>query len=93
MEPIMRAYIAIVALAVIIAMCVIAFEASTQDETYADLDCTGNCSEHEAGYKWAEQHSIDDEDYCPVGPSQSFQEGCIAYVQRELTQTAVGEDK
>ena len=64
----MRAYIAIVVLATIIAMCAIAYKASTPDATHADLDCTDNCSGHEAGYKWAEQHSIDDEDYCPGGP-------------------------
>jgi hypothetical protein len=34
-----------------------------------------------AGYRWAEQHSIDDEDYCPDGDSESFYEGCIAYVR------------
>jgi hypothetical protein len=49
----------------------------------AGFNCTVDCSGHEAGYRWAEQHSIDDEDYCPDGDSESFHEGCIAYVRGE----------
>jgi len=33
----------------------------------------------DAGYKWAEQHGIDDEDYCPYG-DKPFYEGCVAYL-------------
>jgi hypothetical protein len=54
---------------------------SGHDRTYAGFNCTVDCSGHQAGYRWAEQHSIDDEDYCPDGDSESFYEGCIAYVR------------
>lgn len=53
--------------------------ASPQDRTFGDFDCTDDCSGHSAGYKWADKHSIDNEDDCPAGNSQSFHEGCIAY--------------
>lgn len=43
-------------------------------------DCTVDCSGHQAGYDWAERHSIDDEDDC-TGNSQSFIEGCKQYVE------------
>jgi hypothetical protein len=53
------------------------------NRTYAGFNCTVDCSGHEAGYRWAERNSIDDEDYCPDGDSESFHEGCIAYVEGE----------
>jgi hypothetical protein len=80
MEAVMRACIVIVALAVL-AMLDLIYTASTQDRTYGTFDCTVDCLGREAGYKWAEQHSVDDEDYCPAGNSQSFHEGCVAYIQ------------
>ena len=43
-------------------------------------ECTVDCSGHQAGYDWAEQHDIDDEDDCG-GNSESFIEGCKAFVQ------------
>jgi hypothetical protein len=47
-------------------------------------DCTVDCSGHEAGYRWAEAHSISDGDDCDVAGehsnSPSFAEGCHAYV-------------
>ena len=75
----MRAYIMILALPVF-AMFALVYTARTHDRTYAGFNCTVDCSGHEAGYRWAEQHSIDDEDYCPDGDSESFYQGCIAYV-------------
>lgn len=42
--------------------------------------CTTDCSGHEAGYDWAMMNDIDDEGDC-VGSSQSFIEGCRAYVE------------
>lgn len=39
-----------------------------------------DCSGHQAGYDWAEQRDIDDEDDCG-GNSESFIEGCKAFVQ------------
>jgi len=79
----MRANIMIVALAVL-AVFALVYMARTQDRTHAGFNCcTVDCSGHEAGYRWAEQNSIDDEDYCPDGDSESFQQGCIAYVRGE----------
>jgi hypothetical protein len=75
-EAIVRAYIMIVALPAL-AMFALAYR------TYAGFNCTVDCSGHEAGYRWAERNSIDDEDYCPDGDSESFHEGCIAYVEGE----------
>lgn len=49
--------------------------------TYADqgmpYGCTDDCSGHEAGYRWAEDHEINDPSDCG-GNSQSFIEGCEA---------------
>jgi hypothetical protein len=79
-EAIMRPYITIVALPVF-AMFALVYTARTHDRTYAGFNCIVDFTGHEAGYRWAEQHSIDDEDYCPDGDSESFYEGCIAYVR------------
>lgn len=59
--------------------------AATGSETpYEDIhgsaDCTEDCSGHEAGYKWAQEHDITDESECG-GNSQSFIEGCEAYAR------------
>lgn len=48
--------------------------------TFRGYDCTEDCSGHEAGYSWAEDNSIFDESDCD-GNSNSFNEGCIAYVE------------
>jgi len=74
----MRAYIVIVALAVV-AMSACIYTASPQVRLSTGLNCTVDCSGYDAGYKWAEQHGIDDEDYCPYG-DKSFHEGCVAYL-------------
>jgi hypothetical protein len=42
--------------------------------------CTEDCSGHEAGYAWAEEHDITDPDQCG-GNSESFIEGCRAYAE------------
>jgi len=49
--------------------------------TFDGYECTADCSGHQAGYDWAEQNDIDDEDACDT-PSQSFNEGCQSYVER-----------
>jgi hypothetical protein len=53
--------------------------------TFAGSPCTSDCSGHEAGYNWAEEHGIDDESDCDTAGdtsnSPSFAEGCRAYVQ------------
>jgi hypothetical protein len=52
--------------------------------SFAGDPCTEDCSGHEAGYKWAEAHDIDDDDDCDTAGensnSPSFAEGCKAYV-------------
>lgn len=42
--------------------------------------CTEDCSGHEAGYEWADENGINDESDCD-GTSNSFNEGCAAYVR------------
>lgn len=48
--------------------------------TWHGYNCTEDCSGHEAGYDWAERKGIDDAADCG-GNSQSFIEGCEAYVE------------
>jgi hypothetical protein len=52
--------------------------------TFDGYTCTGDCSGHDTGYRWAEEHSIDDEDNCDTAAdnsnSPSFGEGCKAFV-------------
>jgi hypothetical protein len=55
--------------------------ARAQGRTYGGFECTDDCSGHAAGYKWANEHNIEDEANCPESNSQSFHEGCIAYTQ------------
>lgn len=42
--------------------------------------CTIDCSGHEAGRQWAEDNDIEDTSQCE-GDSQSFIEGCEAFVK------------
>jgi hypothetical protein len=51
-------------------------------DTFHGDPCTVDCSGHQAGYDWAEKHDIDDEDNCG-GNSESFIEGCKAYVREQ----------
>jgi hypothetical protein len=74
----LRAYIVIVALAVLAVYACI-YAANTEERTGAGPNRTVDCSGYDAGYKWAEQRGIDDEDYCPDG-EKFFYEGCVAYV-------------
>jgi hypothetical protein len=48
--------------------------------TFHGYDCTEDCSGHEAGYSWAEDHDITDPDECD-GNSNSFIEGCQSYAE------------
>lgn len=49
-------------------------------KTFHGYECTEDCSGHEAGYEWAEENDVDDTYDCD-GNSQSFNEGCEAYVE------------
>lgn len=42
--------------------------------------CTDDCSGHQAGWEWAERNGVTDTYECS-GRSQSFIEGCWAYVE------------
>ena len=55
---------------------------SSNDEQliFKGYECTEDCSGHEAGYEWAEENSVDDSDNCD-GNSNSFNEGCLIYVE------------
>jgi len=53
--------------------------------------CTQDCSGHEAGYQWAEDNDIDDEDDCG-GNSESFIEGCKAYVEENAKEFNADDD-
>jgi hypothetical protein len=59
----------------------------TNPREFAGYECTVDCSGHEAGYKWAEEHGISDGDDCDRAGehsnSPSFAEGCHAYVDGE----------
>ena len=46
---------------------------------FMGYDCVDDCSGHEAGYDWAEEYDITN-DYDCDGNSDSFIEGCQAYV-------------
>lgn len=48
--------------------------------SFGGYTCTDDCSGHEAGYAWAEEHDIVDPDDCG-GRSESFIEGCQAYAE------------
>jgi hypothetical protein len=61
-------------------------------ESRGDSECTQDCSGHDAGYQWAEEHGIDDADDCG-GNSSSFIEGCQAYVEDNATETNVASDE
>lgn len=54
--------------------------AAAQGQSYDPADCTEDCSGHDAGYEWAEENDIDDTSDCD-GNSNSFNEGCEAYVE------------
>jgi len=53
--------------------------------TFHGYACTEDCSGHEAGYNWAQEHDITDRDDCPIDPhnSHSFTEGCWAYADEQ----------
>lgn len=54
----------------------------SEAQEFHNYPCTDDCSGHEAGYEWAQRKSIDDVDDCS-GNSNSFIEGCQAYVEEE----------
>lgn len=60
----------------------------SQDSTEKSFngdECLSDCSGHEAGFKWAQDHHIHDEEICERAgdhsDSPSFAEGCSAFVR------------
>jgi len=88
MEAIMRACIVIGTL-VVLAVSARIYTSHTQDRSIAGLNCTVDCSGYDAGYKWAKQRDIEDDDYCPDG-NKSFYEGCAAYAVGFANETDSG---
>lgn len=58
-------------------------EETTQKQTFQGYECTSDCSGHKAGYEWAKEKSIEEYSNCG-GHSNSFIEGCKAYVSEEF---------
>ena len=48
--------------------------------SYRGYGCTQDCSGHDAGYQWAEDHDVTDPDDCG-GKSWSFEEGCRSFAE------------
>lgn len=55
-------------------------DSADESKDFHGYHCKADCSGHEAGYRWAEEHDIDDPDQCG-GKSQSFIEGCRAWAE------------
>ena len=49
--------------------------------TFFGYPCEGNCSEHKAGYRWAQARGLSDPDSC-TGNTGEFIEGCRVYARR-----------
>lgn len=59
---------------------------------FGGYPCTVDCSGHEAGSEWAEEHGITDPDDCG-GNSQSFIEGCQSYAEENSDNTDSSYDE
>jgi hypothetical protein len=81
----------VVGIATLLCRLALALSIAASARTFGGFDCTIDCSGHAAGYRWAEEHDIDDEDNCPLGNSESFHEGCVVYV-REPSRGADRDD-
>jgi len=67
---------------------------SSRSLQFHGQSCTVDCSGHEAGYRWAEDHDITDPEDCG-GNSQSFIKRCQSYAREHSdidTDGADGED-
>ncbi len=58
--------------------------------TSDNWNCTGDCSGHDAGYKWAAENGIGSPDDCG-GNSDSFIEGCEAYANEQMIEAEEAE--
>ena len=57
-----------------------------------DHQCRIDCSGHVAGYVWAEENGIDDEDDCRSA-SLSFVEGCQKYAEKQVPLAKAVQDE
>jgi hypothetical protein len=64
------------------ALVLLLFSGTAMAQDFHGYPCTQDCSGHEAGYAWADRKGIDDADDCG-GKSNSFIEGCRAYVEEQ----------
>jgi len=60
----------------------ILFAQVAEAQDFRGYPCTVDCSGHQAGYDWAERKDIDSTYDCH-GNSNSFNEGCEAYVEEQ----------
>lgn len=60
--------------------------------TFGGYECSDDCSGHAAGYKWADEHNITEEQYCPKGNSQSFHEDCVVYTSEPARGASEDDD-
>jgi hypothetical protein len=51
----------------------------SQARTFGGFECEQDCSSLAAGYRWAEDHDIEDAKDCPPGGSRAFYEGCLVF--------------
>lgn len=68
--------------ALLISALVVVAAARSSAQDFNGYPCTVDCSGHEAGYEWADRKGIDSIDDCG-GSSNSFIEGCQAYVEEQ----------
>ena len=54
--------------------------------------CKDVCAGHIKGYRWAEKLGVSKEAGCE-GPSESFAEGCLTYVEDRLYELSCSEDE
>ena len=64
---------------------------SSLAQTFNGYDCTEDCSGHEAGYDWAARKGVSDVSGCG-GNSNSFIEGCRAFVEENESADVDSED-
>ena len=70
-----------ITLIILATLSLFSVSASAQSElTFKGYDCLSDCSDHKAGFVWAEENTITDISAC-TGNAQSFIQGCQAWVE------------
>jgi len=65
---------------------------NAQDRSFGDHECTDDCADHAAGYQWAEKYQITESSECPLDNSESFREGCLAYMKDRYRKSDQDDD-